>query len=78
MPLPPAAKSDIGNVLIQRILRKHPRGVQIRAFQPDEAKVPEKDPPPANPSRSCLARWGIDVGRFSHTPSVVYEFSEGR
>ena len=45
VPYPTAAKDDIGHVLMQRILRKHPRGVQNRAFPPDASKSPEKDPP---------------------------------
>ena len=35
MPYPTAAKYDAGHVLIQRILPKHPGGVQNRAFPPD-------------------------------------------
>ena len=45
VPYPTAAKFDIGLVLTQRILRKHPRGVHNRPFPPDASKSPEKDPP---------------------------------
>ena len=78
VPYPTAAKYDTGHVqvLTQRILRKHPRGVQNRAFPPDESKSSEKKTHPANPPRSCRARWAADVDRFSHT--TVYEFRQIR